>query len=224
MIKLRNLKRSDFRDILAWRNDLESRNNAITKKKIGIKEHKEWAERLIKNEKNKLFIALSKNFKVGFIRYEHGYYGNFLVSIHLNQEFRNSGLGHKLLKLTQEDHQIFNQKKKLFAKINKDNLRSIKTFKKANYSLFKECKMYYVYINDNFKNNKSMKKNNNKERYYLKIINDIQKIRSKNNGNWMDILRIAFKHSPEEAAKSMARIYEDDQKISKLAKKLSNKK
>ena len=153
MIKLRSLKRSDFTDILVWRNDLESRNNAITKKKISIKEHKQWAEKLIKNKKNKLFIALSNNFKVGFIRYEHGYYGNFLVSIHLNQEFRNSGLGHKLLKLTQEDNQIFNQKKKLFAKINKNNLRSIKTFKKANYSLFKECKMYYVYINNNLKKN-----------------------------------------------------------------------
>ena len=69
-----------------------------------------------------------------------------------------------------------------------------------------------------------MKKINKKEKYYLKIINDIQKVRSKNNGNWMDLLRIAFKYSPDEAAKVMTRIYNDDQKISRLAKKLSNKK
>ncbi len=68
-----------------------------------------------------------------------------------------------------------------------------------------------------------MKKKNEKEKYYLKIINDIQKVRSKNNGNWMDLLRVAFKHSPDEAAKIMTKIYNDDQKISKLAKKLSNK-
>ena len=67
-----------------------------------------------------------------------------------------------------------------------------------------------------------MKKNNNKERYYLKIINDIQKIRSKNNGNWMDILRIAFKHSPKETAKVMRNIYSDDSSISKLVKKLTS--
>ena len=69
-----------------------------------------------------------------------------------------------------------------------------------------------------------MKKINKKEKYYLKIINDIQKVRSKNNGNWMDRLRIAFKYSPDEAAKVMTRIYNDAQKISRLAKKLSNKK
>ena len=79
MIKLRNLRRSDFSDILKWRNDLESRNNAITKKKINIVEHDKWAEKLIKNKQNKLFIALSNNLKIGFIRYEYGYYGNFLV-------------------------------------------------------------------------------------------------------------------------------------------------
>ena len=38
---------------------------------------------------------------------------------------------------------------------------------------------------------------------YLKIINQIENIRKKNNKNWMDVLRIAFKHSPKEAAKVM---------------------
>ena len=69
--------------------------------------------------------------------------------------YTKSGLGYKLLKLTQEDHQVYKKKKKLFAKINKDNLRSIKTFKKANYTFFKECKMYYVYVNNSFKNGKN---------------------------------------------------------------------
>ena len=61
----------------------------------------------------------------------------------------------------------------------------------------------------------------------LYLINKIQKIRTKNNSNWMDILRLAFKHSPRESSKIMSNIYLDDQKISKLVKKLvavSNKK
>ena len=33
-----------------------------------------------------------------------------------------------------------------------------------------------------------------KNRYYLSVINKIEKIRSKNNTNWMNILRIAFKN------------------------------
>ena len=52
------------------------------------------------------------------------------------------------------------------------------------------------------------------------LINQIEKIRSKNNTNWMDILRLGFKHDPKKASKIMSQIYLDDQKISKIVKKL----
>ena len=54
---------------------------------------------------------------------------------------------------------------------------------------------------------------------YQKIINQIEKIRGKNNTNWMNILRLAFKYDPKNAAKIMSKIYSDDMKIGKLAKK-----
>ena len=60
------------------------------------------------------------------------------------------------------------------------------------------------------------------DKYYLDLITKIEKIRQKNNGNWMDILKIAFKHSPQEAAKAMRNIHSDDNQISKLVKKLTN--
>ena len=56
----------------------------------------------------------------------------------------------------------------------------------------------------------------------LNYINQIQKIRSKNNSNWMDILRLSFKHDPKKASKIMSQIYIDDQKISNIVKKLVN--
>jgi hypothetical protein len=59
-----------------------------------------------------------------------------------------------------------------------------------------------------------------KSKNYLKIISQIESIRKKNNVNWMNILRIAFKYSPKAAAKVMSKIYIDDQKISSLVKKL----
>ena len=40
-------------------------------------------------------------------------------------------------------------------------------------------------------------------RNYNKIIDQIQKIRSKNNVNWMNILKLAFKLDPKEASKIM---------------------
>ena len=54
----------------------------------------------------------------------------------------------------------------------------------------------------------------------LQLINKIQKIRSKNNVNWMNILRLGFKHDSKAASKIMYNIYIDDQRISKLVKEL----
>jgi hypothetical protein len=55
---------------------------------------------------------------------------------------------------------------------------------------------------------------------HLNTISQIEAIRKKNNVNWMDILKIAFKHNPRSTARVMAKIYVDDQKISNLVKKL----
>ncbi len=64
----------------------------------------------------------------------------------------------------------------------------------------------------------SKKKNYN---YYSKIINRIQNTRSKNNKNWMDLLRLAFKENPVEAKKIVRDIFKEDIKISKLIKQLT---
>ena len=57
--------------------------------------------------------------------------------------------------------------------------------------------------------------------HYLKIISQIENVRKNNNKNWMDILRTAFIYAPRNTAKIMAKIYSDDSRISKLAKKLT---
>ena len=57
--------------------------------------------------------------------------------------------------------------------------------------------------------------------HYLKIIDEIEKIRTKNNVNWMDVLRLAFIHAPEESKKLMKKINQEDNRISELFEKLS---
>ena len=57
---------------------------------------------------------------------------------------------------------------------------------------------------------------------HKKIIDKIQQVRSKNNVNWMNILRLAFKLDPKSASKIMKKINYDDKKISNLLNKLSN--
>ena len=55
----------------------------------------------------------------------------------------------------------------------------------------------------------------------IALINKIQKIRSKNNVNWMNLLKLSFKHDPKNAAKIMSNVFNDDKKISSLINKLS---
>ena len=68
---------------------------------------------------------------------------------------------------------------------------------------------------------RNKKRNTKKLTGYSKIINSIQKVRNKNNKNWMDILRLAFKSEPKSASKILKEIYREDKKISKLATKLT---
>jgi len=61
----------------------------------------------------------------------------------------------------------------------------------------------------------------NKKNKYLKIIDQIEKVRKKNNVNWMDILRVAYSSNPKKTAGIISKIYKEDKNISKLAKKLT---
>tara|TARA_Y100001970_G_C13693602_1_gene583632 strand:- start:183 stop:377 length:195 start_codon:yes stop_codon:yes gene_type:complete len=59
---------------------------------------------------------------------------------------------------------------------------------------------------------------------FNKIIDEIEKCRTKNNVNWMNILRLAYSKAPKQSIKIFTAIYKDDRKISNLAKKLTKLK
>ena len=77
--------------------------------------------------------------------------------------------------------------------------------------------MNYVYTILFFKqfSQNIMKKN-------LKIIKEIELARSKNNVNWMNILRIAYKNDPKNTVKVLNKINSFDAKISRLLKSIKN--
>ena len=65
-----------------------------------------------------------------------------------------------------------------------------------------------------------MKNNSIKIRKSITLLNKIEKIRSKNNRNWMDILRLAIKLDYKKTSKLIKQIYKYDTEISALAKKI----
>ena len=54
----------------------------------------------------------------------------------------------------------------------------------------------------------------------LSLVNQIQKIRAKNNKNWMDLLKLSLRIDFESTSKIFKEICKDDKKISNLARKI----
>ena len=65
-----------------------------------------------------------------------------------------------------------------------------------------------------------MKKKTEKIKQGIKLINQIQKIRSKNNKNWMDLLRLSLETDFNKTSKILREIYKEDKRISNLAQKI----
>jgi len=61
---------------------------------------------------------------------------------------------------------------------------------------------------------------NNEIKKSLEIINNIEKVRSKNNKNWMDLVRLSLKLDFKKTSKILYHINSQDKKISSLAKKI----
>jgi len=55
----------------------------------------------------------------------------------------------------------------------------------------------------------------------LEIIDAVEEVRKRNNNNWMNVLRLAFKENPKEARKLFYAINDLDGEISALLKKLA---
>ncbi len=54
----------------------------------------------------------------------------------------------------------------------------------------------------------------------LSLVNQIQKIRAKNNKNWMDLLKLSLRIDFKSTSKILKEICKDDKKISNLARKI----
>ena len=67
---------------------------------------------------------------------------------------------------------------------------------------------------------KNIYETDSKNKKGLVLINQIQNIRSKNNKNWMDLLRLSLTLDFKNTSKILKEICKDDKRISSLAKKI----
>ncbi len=208
VMKIKKATKKDIEFILKVRNQNISRKFSINKKKISYLEHSKWFKLNHSNKNFFLFIILIKKKKVGYVRVQK-IRSKYFVSIAVLISWQNFGIAKMALRYVEIKMQ--KNLSVIYAKVNKNNKNSISLFRGLNYKKL------------NIKRDTILMKKEFKNYNYIKLIKKIENIRKKNNSNWMDILKIAFKYAPEETAKTMAQIYKEDSNISKLTKKLSNK-
>jgi hypothetical protein len=205
--KIEKLTKNHKNFLYTLRNDTLSRKYSKNKNKITVKEHANWFKKNLLSKSNKTYIFSTKKGEVGYVRF-NSIKSKPFVSIAILEKFRNKGISKKILEFAEKKINL----REIFAKVHFRNKKSISLFSSSNYCILHKSKNFLI-----------MKKNNSKNQSskYLKIINQIESIRKKNNKNWMDILRIAFKYSPQNSAKVMREIYSQDKQISILSEKLS---
>ncbi len=65
--------------------------------------------------------------------------------------------------------------------------------------------------------------NKKKLKKYLTLIKEIERVRSRNNKNWMNLYRLAFEVAPSRSVNIIKKILKEDRAVSKLAEKLISK-
>jgi L-amino acid N-acyltransferase YncA len=203
-INIKKTNISDCNKYFTIRNNFKNRRNSLNTSKIKIEDHNKWFS---KNYKNKYYFTCYKGkSKIGYIRGD--LIGDTInISIALETKSQNRNIGTQCLKLFEKK---INNNCILIAKIKKKNLISIRFFEKNGFSELSSRENILTFY----------KIKNNSTDFYLNTINEIEKVRKKNNINWMNILRLAFKNSPKETSKVFKQIHLSDGKISKLSKKL----
>lgn len=110
---------------------------------ISFANHQPWfKEKYFSRRDNYCFVLDNAKGKVlGYCRLDfddaNGYY---IISIAIDPDMRSRGLGHLLLSKTLRQ---FIGKKEIFAEIQKENIPSMKLFKKNNFKIFGENKKNY---------------------------------------------------------------------------------
>lgn len=202
-----NIKKTSILDSQIYfkiRNNVSNRKYFANSKYIKKDKHKEWFNKNYSN--NHYYTCLYDGQKIGYIRGDKK--GDIIeISIGIMNKFRGRNIASKCFKLFEKK---FKFNTIFLAKVKINNKKSILFFENNKFNFLKKEKQYFTFF----------KVHHNKFQKYLTTIDEIEKIRSGNNINWMNILRVAFMNSPSETSKIFKRIFKDDNSINKLSKKL----
>ena len=205
-LKIRKASACDAPLVFAWRSDEETVKNSFSMEPITYQSHEEWFKRQLGDSKSYMFIGMFCDAKeeIGVVRFDIEDEHVCKVSINIAAEWRGQGLSSELLdaciaRFSRKNSFIFT------AEIKKENIASQKCFERCGFTLYNHGAQKLLYVNKQV------------------LIDKIESVRTRNNVNWMNLMRLAFKMAPHEAEKIFQSINQDDNSIAELLKILTRK-
>ena len=150
-IKIRPAVLDDCYPVFEWRNDKSSREMSLDDNFITFTDHSSWFKSSLQSEKRTLYIGEQENKKIGVCRFDLNL-SEFTsdVSINMNPEMRNRGLGKAFLSKCITNYWVKNDYD-LLAKIRSQNLASLKIFKSVGFEEY-SYKDEVVFLTKSFNN------------------------------------------------------------------------
>jgi RimJ/RimL family protein N-acetyltransferase len=127
-LTVRKATADDASDLLAWRNDPQTRAMSRTTEPVEAADHARWFQRTLEDSASTLLIGEDGGRKVGMVRLVRG--EETEVSINLNPAVRGRGLARQLLALA-----LAEERGAVLAVIKPENLPSIRLFEGAGFVL-----------------------------------------------------------------------------------------
>ena len=142
-MQLRKVNLEDWKTLLEWRNDIETRTRSHSIEMITEEEHKNWLRNVINNPNRILFVADIDKVLVGTVRADFDSTTNsYELSWTISPQARGRGIGKKMVKLLVEK-----LNSRVRAEIKEDNIPSIKIAESANLKFYKKEQQVLHYCN-----------------------------------------------------------------------------
>jgi RimJ/RimL family protein N-acetyltransferase len=128
---LREVKKSDWKILLEWRNDKITRQNSFEIDLVSVSEHKEYIKNAIANPNRTLFILEYNEIPVGTIREDKLEKNQLKLSYSISPMHRGKKIAQIMMSIY-----LIEQKGSFLCEIREENTPSIKMIEKLGFKLF----------------------------------------------------------------------------------------
>ena len=137
---LREVKKSDWKVLLKWRNDNITRQNFFNSDLISVSEHKEYIKNTIANPNRKLFVLEYNDIPVGTIREDRLENDELELSYTISPMYRGKKIGQIMMSLY-----LIDTEGSFLCEVKEENISSIKMIEKLGFKLFNTEKRVNFY-------------------------------------------------------------------------------